>query len=282
MEVIATTLEDRLKKAYLELVKKVITHSLWPVEFKLLSKRNSTKINDKIRNLIIEILKTFNFGLVRCNKKGQIDMDEGLGWPSHAETMIGFKRLENLEYCCVEAIINNIEGDFLEAGVWRGGATIFMKAILKAYGDSNRKIWVADSFEGLPKPNLEKYPADRGDMHFKWDELKVSLEEVRSNFLKYDLLDENIIFLKGWFKDTLPNAKIEKLAVIRLDGDMYESTWDSLVNLYPKLQLGGHIIIDDYYNNKSCRQAVTDYREKTNISAKIIQIDWTGAFWQKK
>jgi hypothetical protein len=101
------------------------------------------------------------------------------------------------------------------------------------------------------------------------------------NFEKYNLLDENVVFLKGWFKDTLPNAPIDKLAVIRLDGDIYESTWDSITNLYPKLQPGGFIIIDDYYVNKSCEQAITDYQNKFGITEEINRIDWAGGYWQK-
>ncbi len=142
-------------------------------------------------------------------------------------------------------------------------------------------MWVADSFEGLPKPKEDLYPADKGDVFHTYDELKVSLEEVQDNFRKYDLLDKQVRFLKGWFNETLPTAPIEKLSVLRLDGDMYESTMDALVNLYPKLSVGGYIIVDDYHSIKACRQAVTDYREQHDISDEIIDVDWTAIYWQK-
>lgn len=194
--------------------------------------------------------------------------------------MIGKKRLDNIHYCAEQIIKNNIEGDFIEAGVWRGGATIFMKAIIKAYG-LDKKIFVADSFEGLPKPNIEKYPDDKGDIEHKWDYLKVSLDDVKNNFRRFGLLDDEVIFLKGWFKDTLYTNKIGKLSLVRLDGDMYESTWDSLNALYPKLEKGGYLIIDDYYNNKGCRNAVMDYFKQEKLNHEIIQIDWTGAYFKK-
>ena len=115
-------------------------------------------------------------------------------------------------------------GDLLEAGVWRGGACIFMHAILKAYGETGRRIWGADSFQGLPAPNPDKYPADSGQVFHCHTELAVSLEEVRRNFAKYGLLDDQVVFLQGWLQDSLPVAPIERLALLRIDADLYEST----------------------------------------------------------
>ena len=131
-----------------------------------------------------------------------------------------------------------------------------------------------------PEPNVEKYPPDKGDILHKHQFLSISEDEVAANFNKYSLLDDQVVFLKGWFKDTLPNAPIDKLAVMRLDGDMYESTMDVLVNLYPKLSTGGYCIIDDYAL-PACKQAVDDYRGKMNIKSPIIEVDWTGVYWQK-
>ena len=206
----------------------------------------------------------------------------GLDWPPMAHTMIGLKRLDNLQYCVEEVIKNNIPGDLIETGIWRGGATIFMRAILKAYGVTDRKVWVADSFEGLPKADEEKYPQDKGDMHHTNKYLAVSMEQVKQNFQKYGLLDKQVYFLKGWFKDTLPNAPIQKLAVVRLDGDIYESTMDALKNLYHKLSVGGFIIIDDYsLKGTKAAVAVHDFRKERGINEEIIVIEGAGAYWQK-
>jgi hypothetical protein len=156
-----------------------------------------------------------------------------------------------------------------------------MRAILAAHGVGERKVFVADSFQGLPKPDVEKYPQDGGDSHHLHTPfLGVSRAEVENNFRRYGLLDEQVVFLQGWFKDTLPNAPIDQLAVMRLDGDMYGSTMDALVNLYPKLTPGGFCIIDDYYL-PNCKRAVQDYRAQNNIKAEIKEIDWTGCYWRK-
>ncbi len=195
--------------------------------------------------------------------------------------MIGMKRLDNIQFCVNDVIQKKIPGDLIETGVWRGGATIFMRAILKAHNISDRSVWVADSFEGLPMPNADEYPLDAGDKHHKFSELAISVEQVQLNFEKYGLLDQQVKFLKGWFRDTLPKAPIEKLAVLRLDGDMYESTMDALNALYPKLSIGGYLIIDDYGAVPGCKKAIHDYREKHQILDGIITIDWTGAFWKK-
>ena len=98
---------------------------------------------------------------------------------------------------------------------------------------------------GLPPPDAN-YPADAGDRHHTIAELAIALDVVQRNFAKYGLLDKHVKFLKGWFKHTLPRAPMEKLALIRLDGDLYESTWVALESLYPKLARGGYLIVDDY------------------------------------
>jgi len=205
----------------------------------------------------------------------------GAMWPSRAHTMIGIPRLDNIRYCVEEVLRGGVEGDLIEAGVWRGGATIFMRGILKAYGVTDRRVWVADSFEGLPAADLDRYPKESNAEFHKHRELAVSLDEVRGNFERYDLLDDQVRFLKGWFRDTLPAAPIERLAVMRLDGDMYESTMDGLVHLYPKLSPGGFVIIDDYNVVQACNEAVEDFRRDERITATLSMIPVCGAFWRK-
>jgi len=156
-----------------------------------------------------------------------------------------------------------------------------MRAILKAYGDTKRIVWLADSFDGLPPPNAATYPADAGDRHHTYhDYLAVSRQEVEENFRRYNLLDEQVRFLEGWFKDTLPKAPIDHLAVLRLDGDMYESTIQALDFLYEKVSRGGFVIVDDYHLGP-CKQAVTDFRSRRCIKDAISDIDGMGVFWRK-
>jgi O-methyltransferase len=208
----------------------------------------------------------------------------GLDWPSVAHSMIGRKRMENLRFCVGKVLEQKIQGDLIETGVWRGGACILMRGILKAWGDNSRKVWVADSFSGLPAPNAAKYPADANDRHHKVEELSISLDQVKSNFTTYGLLDDQVQFLKGWFKDTLPVAPIEKLSLIRLDGDMYESTMDGLRNLYHKLSVGGFLIVDDYHAVAGCKAAVHDFFSTLDQDGltEIVEIDGSGVFWQKR
>lgn len=207
---------------------------------------------------------------------------QGQDWPAVAHTMIGIKRLDALHFCIEDVLRRSVPGDLIETGVWRGGAAIFMRGALKAHGVTDRTVWAADSFAGLPPPNVEKYPQDAGYNFHKFQELAVPLEEVQENFRRYGLLDEQVKFLKGWFRDTLPAAPIRRLAVLRLDGDLYESTMDALTHLYPKLESGGYAIIDDYGDVTACRQAVDDYRRAQRIDAEMVQIDLTGVFWQKR
>lgn len=206
---------------------------------------------------------------------------EGRDWPSEAETMIGLKRLDNLQYCVEQVLREGVVGDLIETGVWRGGASIFMRGVLKVYGDTSRVVWVADSFSGLPKPDVDLYPADAGDRHHTWTQLAVSLEEVQDNFFRYGLLDEQVRFLPGWFSDTLPYAPIERLAVLRLDGDMYSSTMEAFTHLYPKLAVGGYVIVDDYSAVPGCRAATEDFRARHGIIEPLERIDWTGVFWKR-
>jgi O-methyltransferase len=205
---------------------------------------------------------------------------EGADWPRTAHTMIGRKRLDNLADCVAAALADGVPGDLIETGVWRGGASILMRGVLAAYGDTTRTVWVADSFDGLPPPDPEQYPADAGDTHHEVAFLAVPLEEVRANFARYDLLDDQVRFLPGWFSDTLPAAPIERLAVLRLDGDMYSSTWDALTALYDKVSPGGFVIVDDYHAVPGCKQAVDDYRTRHGIDAPLETIDWAGVFWR--
>jgi len=205
----------------------------------------------------------------------------GRDWPTEAETMVGIERLAHLESCVGEVLRNGIPGDLVETGVWRGGASILMRAVLKVYGDLERKVWLFDSFEGLPVADPDQYPADRNDRLSSLSAyLGVSLEQVRTNFARYGLLDDQVRFVKGWFKDTVPGAPVDKIAVLRLDGDMYESTIQVLEGLYSKVSPGGFVVVDDYVLG-NCRAAVQDFRNKYGIVEGIQRIDWTGVFWQR-
>ncbi len=245
------------RELYLDLLKKCLTRVLFPDH-----------------NLHYDLVTTAPVALA--------DRIQGKDWPTDAETMVGLLRLNSLQGCVVNVLENDIQGDLVETGVWRGGASILMRAVLKAYGDGVRRVWLADSFEGLPHPNAVLYPPDAEDRHHQLSGyLAVPLEEVKNNFQRYGLLDEQVCFLPGWFRDTLPIAPVERIAVLRLDGDMYESTMQALEALYQRVSDGGYVIVDDFGALPNCRRAVEDFRSAHEITEPVFRIDWTGAFWQK-
>jgi hypothetical protein len=275
---------NELRSLYLELLKKTIIDLNHPRPVEYRPAVTGKKINLFVRPFMRLFQKMDKRELTICE---QINFDpedrmNGKDWPLYAESMIGYRRLSNVQDCVIDIINNNIEGDLIETGVWRGGTVIFMRAILKAYLVTDRIVWAADSFEGLPKPDPERYEADKHDKFHTFDELRVSVDMVKENFRKYGLLDDQVQFLKGWFRDTLPTAPIKKLALLRLDGDMYESTMDALVHLYPKLSAGGYIIIDDWGSVEGCRLAVQDFRRTNNITEDIIPVDLDGVYWKKQ
>lgn len=205
---------------------------------------------------------------------------QGRDWPVYAQTMVGVKRLRNVRRCAQAVIADGVPGDLIECGCWRGGVAMLMRAVVKAHGADERTVWAADSFQGVPEPDPDRYPADAEDLNYTADQLAVPLEAVRANFERYGLLDDGVRFLEGWFSETLPTVSDRDWSVIRLDGDLYESTMDGLRNLYPNLSPGGFLIVDDYgWDN--CREAVHDFRREHGISDRIVEIDWVGAYWRR-
>ena len=156
-----------------------------------------------------------------------------------------------------------------------------MKGVLAAYGDRRRRVWVADSFAGLPPPDAAEYPADAEMNLHLYQELSVPLESVTENFRRYGLLDDRVVFLQGWFRDTLHAAPIDRLAILRLDGDMYESTIMALRALYDKVSGGGYVIVDDYHCYAQCKQAVDDFCGERRLAPRIEEIDGQGVYWRK-
>jgi len=226
------------------------------------------------------LLRSQQWRLVRSSGDAGI-RNVGHDWPPHAETMVGAHRLDNVHRLVVDVLERGVPGDLMETGVWRGGVAIFMRAVLAAHDVTDRTVWLADSFAGLPAADAERFPADVGINLDGIPALEVSLEQVQANFARYRLLDAQVGFIKGWFKDTLPTAPVEQLAVLRLDGDLYQSTWEALENLYPKVSIGGFVIVDDFGGIAACAQAVHDYRDAHGIVDPIETVDWTGVYWQK-
>src|SRR4051794_3681282 len=229
----------------------------------------------------------------------------GRDWPSQAHTQIGMRRLDNIQALATDVLATGTPGDLIETGVWRGGSTVLMRGILKAHGVTDRTVWVADSFQGFPATEHQgasarsftspEMAAVRGyfagerktytpEFRASLDKMAegASLEAVRDRFDRYGLLDDQVRFLAGWFCDTLPSAPIERLALLRLDGDLYDSTYDALDALYPRLSVGGYTVIDDYGWVEECRQAVHDYLDAHALAVDLHPIDDEAVFWQKQ
>ena len=278
------------KTLYLELLKKTLSDYLnvdnpyangVPPQFWW--KKNGFK--NQRNKWLVKLLRRSKIIVLRDDglsaKERQEKREKGLDWPlMQAQTMIGIKRLNNIHELLEDLIDRGIEGDVIETGVWRGGASIFMRAVLKANVITDKKVGVCDSFEGLPLPEADKYPADKGDAHHTFNFCAISKETVAANFEKYGLLDDQVCFVKGYFEDTLAHIPAEKFCLLRLDGDMYSSTIVALEELYPKLSSGGYIIIDDF-NLGPCAEAVNDYRKTNDITAPITDVDGSGAYWRK-
>ena len=176
-------------------------------------------------------------------------------------------------------LADDVPGDYLEAGVWRGGASLFAKAVLAANGDTKRTVWLADSFAGLPAATL---PQDADFDYFSKQEiLTAPYQRVQDAFEWHGLLDDRVRFLPGWFKDTLGDPGIGDLAVLRCDGDLYESTMDTLRPLYPKVRPGGFVIVDDYGIVEACKVAVDEYRAQHGIGDPLLDLDGWGWYWRR-
>ena len=188
---------------------------------------------------------------------------------SQPHTLLHNAQLKCIEVLMLAVLEEGIPGDFIEAGVWRGGAAIFMRAVLQAVGSKDRIVWAADSFEGIPRAEKYAHVEDRVN---EWeDRWATSFDVVKANFQRYDLLDDQVRFLKGNFANTLPNAPFNELALVRLDADSYESTKDAMEYLYPKISIGGYIIIDDWHL-PGCRRAIEEYRAVHQINEEIVGI----------
>ena len=259
-----------MRARYIEITKRALTHLLYRPLDVVFEGGGYVDESEEMRAAVAAEFSRpdFDWADVRA---------DGRDWPRFAQTMVGTKRLDNVQWCVETALADGVPGDLIETGVWRGGVVILMRAILDAFGDRERTVFAADSFRGLPSPTR---PQDEGSRLHEADRLAVGREEVERNLALYGLMDGQVRFLEGWFKDTLPTVGDRTWSVVRLDGDMYESTMDALTNLYPRLSPGGFLIVDDY-SFEPCRQAVTDYRTEHGITEPIEMIDWLGAFWRR-
>jgi O-methyltransferase len=233
-----------------------------------------------LKRTVIRALRQRGFRIVRTRHFDADLREQGLDWPLFCFTMTGMLRLNSLQSCIESVLARNVPGDFVETGVWRGGSAIFAKAVFRSHGANDRVVWCCDSFEGMPVPSAKDLSIDNNTDFSDRDYLVASEATVRRNFSKFGL-SENVRFVKGWFCDTLPSAPIKQIAILRIDGDLYDSTRDVLYNLYHKVSPGGYVIVDDYKSWKGCRKAVDEFRMKNGILDEIVDIDPHAIFWRR-
>ena len=231
-----------------------------------------------------------------------------VGSPRSHVTMAGHPALQNTLQCAIHAVKGGLEGDFLEGGVWRGGNSIILAAVAQAANKCGRNItvWVADSFMGLPlgtlkdqqmahirnkpvgKQSRSKKPL-KGVALGQWTgssgrwtlAVKGGVEAVRGNFARLNVLGPHVRFLPGWFNATIPAAPITKLALLRVDGDLYSSTWDLLAPLYPRTVPGACIIFDDYGVWPQSKLAVDDYFRGIQVDPHLKPVGGSPWFMYK-
>lgn len=251
---------DRLQQLYLQLLKQNLLNQLYGGDLDLMA---DSPIGDP-QPEAIEALKL-----------------TGRAWPSLALTMVGAPRLDHLQSCVETLLRDEIPGDLLEAGVWRGGASMLMKGVLKIHQDTERLLWVADSFQGLPVLNHNSHPLDKECSSLSYEKaLEVPEHFVREAFQRLGLWDERVRLLPGWFDHSLLHPPMESLALLRLDCDYYVSTQIVLESLYTRLSPGAFVIVDDYGALPACRRAVDDFRAKHAIAEPLQRIDGCAVFWR--
>jgi len=209
-------------------------------------------------------------------------LEEGRAWPLVGETMVGAARLRNVWACLDTVLREGLEGDFIEAGVWRGGCCIYAAAVLETSQIPNgKRVFVADSFQGLPEADHDMHPQESRAPMSEMSRLAVSRPDVEENFRRYGVERERVSFVEGWFDESLPLLREQDWSVIRLDGDMYSSTLAALSHLYPQLVPGGFVIIDDYWEMDSCRSAVDDFRQQAGVNAPLVPVDHACVMWRR-
>ena len=217
------------------------------------------------------------------------DLDQGFLdlYPRFAPfTMTSPERMYALWQALRHLDAADVQGDVVECGVWRGGSSMLAGAKLTELGDKARALWLYDTFEGMSEPGEEDVDYSGEQMTEVWDRHRddhdspilcySTLDEVRANMAGTGFPAERTHFVEGKVEDTIPGRAPERIALLRLDTDWFASTRHELVHLYPRLEPGGVLIVDDYGHWQGARQAVDGYFEELGVPLLLSRIDYTG------
>jgi len=173
----------------------------------------------------------------------------------------------------------DIQGNIAECGVWRGGSAMLAALTLIQNNQTHRKIYLYDTYEGMPKPTDKDVDINGTPYLLLWKKeqelLTVSLDEVKNNMLSTGYPEDNIIFVKGMVEKTIPRTLPNQIALLRLDTDLYESTYHELIHLYPKVTTQGVVIIDDYGHFQGSQEATDKYFSEESREVLFHRIDYS-------
>jgi O-methyltransferase len=203
-------------------------------------------------------------------------------------SLVGWQGMEATYDCTKRVLDNRVPGDLVECGVAQGGSALLIALVNKKFGDGRKRLWLFDSYEGLPEPTVEDYQEGKTGTHVRplpKGSCLGTIEEVsRLLFQQHQLPRESIELVKGWFQDTLPKTanRIGSIALLRLDGDWYESTKVCLDSLFDKVSDGGFVVLDDYLSCYGCKRATDEFLAARAKNYPIIPDGRGGAYFQKR
>jgi O-methyltransferase len=250
---------EGLRRAYLELLKLALCDLVGPSTVSVGAMPDGTVLSRELRGEAADLRAA------------------GMDWPLQGLTMVGLRRLDDLQACVESVVADGIAGDLVEAGAWRGGASILMRATLDSLGDE-RTVCVADSFAGFAPTETAR---ENGIDLSAYDFLAAPLDEVRASFARLGY-ERGVEFVPGFFEESLAALSGRRWALLRLDADAYEPTREALRALYPGLSVGGYLVVDDYGLFEGCRRAIDEFRREHGIEEPLERIDATGVRWRRR
>lgn len=273
--------------------------NLRPRMAKASSRQATRAAQDRVRSAINAALGNgavrarLNRALVRANLELAVRLPEEVPEPEFERlrtrcepfTMTSRERLYSVYQATRHIAAAGVPGDVVECGAWRGGSAMMAAFVLLAQGDSERRVWLYDTFTGMPEPGQEDRGLHGEDPHAEWQRNQRGdlnewcyspLDDVRANLLGTGLAPERLELVQGMVQDTIPARVPERIALLRLDTDWYESTRHELEHLFPRLSPGGVLIVDDYGHWAGVRKAVDDYLSGRGIHLLLNRIDYAG------
>jgi O-methyltransferase len=245
-----------------------------------------------MKSVLRKILQQFNYDIVKTNSNELSmptdfeDLHKRIFEKVRHNTMTSAERV----YCLIEAVKyvehNNIVGDIVECGVWKGGSMMAVAETLQELNNTSRELYLYDTYEGMSEPSEHDktyYGEDAKNLlntntnkerNLVW--AYSALETVQKGMESTNYPADNIKYVQGKVEETIPGTIPENIAILRLDTDWYESTYHELVHLYPLLQKGGVLILDDYGHWQGARKAVDEYVTQNKIQILLNRIDETG------